>query len=92
MKIYFINKKILLGMIISIVTILLIFLYFSFSNTANTNSSSIIDSVSNNLYQKIIELYPNEKIAFLTFDDGPNVSVTPKVLDILKEKNVKASF
>lgn len=92
MRIYFINKKILLGMIISIVTILLTFLYFSFSNTSNTNSSSIIDSVSNNLYQKIIELYPNEKIAFLTFDDGPNVSVTPKILDILKEENIKASF
>lgn len=28
----------------------------------------------------------------LTFDDGPNPSVTPKILDILKEENVKASF
>ena len=33
-----------------------------------------------------------EKVAFLTFDDGPNVSVTPKILDILKKENIKASF
>lgn len=31
------------------------------------------------------------KIA-LTFDDGPHPSLTPKVLDILREKNVKATF
>ena len=34
----------------------------------------------------------NHKIAFLTFDDGPSTTVTPKVLDILKENNVKATF
>ncbi|MBW9154559.1 polysaccharide deacetylase family protein [Clostridium estertheticum] len=34
----------------------------------------------------------NQKIAFLTFDDGPSTTVTPKVLDILKENNVKATF
>lgn len=29
---------------------------------------------------------------FLTFDDGPSVTITPKVLDILKEYGVKATF
>ena len=57
-----------------------------------SNTISDIQNDSNNLYKKLIELYPNEKIAFLTFDDGPNISVTPKVLDILKEENVKATF
>ncbi|MBS5824152.1 MAG: polysaccharide deacetylase [Clostridium argentinense] len=33
-----------------------------------------------------------EKIVFLTFDDGPSTSVTPKILDTLKEYNVKATF
>jgi len=33
-----------------------------------------------------------EKIAFLTFDDGPSTSVTPKILDTLKQYNVKATF
>ena len=30
--------------------------------------------------------------AYLTFDDGPSNSVTPLILDLLKEKNIKASF
>jgi len=29
---------------------------------------------------------------YLTFDDGPSASITPKVLDILKETGVKATF
>ncbi|MBV7271449.1 polysaccharide deacetylase [Clostridium sp. PL3] len=33
-----------------------------------------------------------EKIVFLTFDDGPSVTVTPKILDVLKNYNVKATF
>lgn len=32
-----------------------------------------------------------KKIAYLTFDDGPNLN-TPQILDVLKEKNVKATF
>lgn len=33
-----------------------------------------------------------EKRVFLTFDDGPSNSVTPLILDVLKEQNVKATF
>ncbi|MBE7088837.1 MAG: polysaccharide deacetylase [Clostridiales bacterium] len=33
-----------------------------------------------------------EKIVYLTFDDGPTDSVTPKILDILKEEKVRATF
>ena len=33
-----------------------------------------------------------EKIVFLTFDDGTSKTNTPKVLDILKEEGVKATF
>lgn len=36
--------------------------------------------------------YKGEKIAFLTFDDGPDKATTGKLLDILKEKNVPATF
>lgn len=36
--------------------------------------------------------YEGEKIAFLTFDDGPNNEITPAILDILKEKDAKATF
>ncbi len=31
-------------------------------------------------------------VIYLTFDDGPSLSITPKILDILKKKNVKATF
>lgn len=33
-----------------------------------------------------------EKVLFLTFDDGPIPGVTPKVLDLLNQYNAKASF
>ncbi|WP_411681411.1 cell wall-binding repeat-containing protein [Clostridium thailandense] len=32
------------------------------------------------------------KIVFLTFDDGPSTTVTPQILDILKNNDVKATF
>lgn len=41
---------------------------------------------------KVIEQPITEKIIYLTFDDGPSYSVTPKLLDILKEENIKATF
>jgi len=34
---------------------------------------------------------PGKQIA-ITFDDGPHPTLTPKLLDILKERNVKATF
>ncbi len=33
-----------------------------------------------------------EKVVFLTFDDGASTTVTPKILDTLKENDVKATF
>lgn len=32
------------------------------------------------------------KVVYLTFDDGPSPQVTPRVLDILKANNIKATF
>ncbi len=34
----------------------------------------------------------NKNRVFLTFDDGPSSNVTPKVLDVLKENDIKATF
>lgn len=34
----------------------------------------------------------DEKLVYLTFDDGPIPEVTPWVLDILKEQDIKATF
>jgi peptidoglycan/xylan/chitin deacetylase (PgdA/CDA1 family) len=33
-----------------------------------------------------------EKYLSLTFDDGPSAALTPKLLDILKERNIKCTF
>ena len=35
---------------------------------------------------------PQKNVIFLTFDDGPNQNVTPKVLKLLKKYNQKATF
>lgn len=34
----------------------------------------------------------SQSTIYLTFDDGPSASVTPRILDILKANNVKATF
>lgn len=33
-----------------------------------------------------------ERRVFLTFDDGPSRKVTPQILDLLKQENIKATF
>ncbi len=41
----------------------------------------------------LANIYHSEtKRVFLTFDDGPSQTVTPKVLDTLKSENIKATF
>lgn len=58
-----------------------------------TNEVACSSQLSNDLMSKIIsDTNENEKVAYLTFDDGPSVSVTPKILDILKAENIKATF
>lgn len=34
----------------------------------------------------------NKKVAYLTFDDGPSKTVTPKILDLLAQYDIKATF
>ena len=36
--------------------------------------------------------FSDAKQVYLTFDDGPSQAITPQILDILNEKNVKATF
>ena len=43
--------------------------------------------------QAVENIYESEeKRVFLTFDDGPTQSVTPFILDLLKQENIKATF
>jgi peptidoglycan-N-acetylglucosamine deacetylase len=43
---------------------------------------------------KINPIYVQDgsKVAYLTFDDGPSIAVTPRILDTLKQYNIKATF
>jgi len=54
----------------------------------------IYESLNSEQMQKIESIYKNteEKRVFLTFDDGPSKTVTPHILDILKNENIKATF
>lgn len=51
-------------------------------------------SLSSDELDKIEKIYNHSdtKRVFLTFDDGPTKQVTPYILDVLKQKNVKANF
>ncbi len=43
--------------------------------------------------EQIINIYHSDtKRVFLTFDDGPSRTVTPLVLDLLKQEKIKATF
>ncbi len=92
MKILFLKRQhIYLFLFILLIISLLSFIFyhpFSFAFELTTNSN-----IDDNLKDKIASLAKNEeKIAYLTFDDGPTKKATPKILDILKEKNIKATF
>ena len=93
MKIILFTKSTLLKSIftISLIVLLLFFTlhYFNKSSIELTCNSEI----SNEFIDKIESLTnEKDKTAYLTFDDGPTTSITPKILDILKEENIKATF
>lgn len=41
---------------------------------------------------KLVKLFSQNRKVILTFDDGPHPKTTPKILDILKKRNLKAIF
>ena len=71
------------------------------NNEADLNHSSDTE-VENSAYlekyigQQVKGVMPDgadgKKVAYLTFDDGPSKTITPKVLDILKKEGVHATF
>lgn len=92
MKIFLYKKHIFFYLIICIFIILLLLLSlkhdFSFATELSLNS--ILDET---IQEKFVNLTKsNQKIAYLTFDDGPTLKATPKILDILKEEDVVATF
>lgn len=57
----------------------------------NLNTIEYRDKIAEGIANGI-DLYLNPKTMYLTFDDGPSAESTDKVLDVLKKKNVKATF
>ena len=94
MHIFIFRKRFLLFFFCILCLILLILFSFSIHDSpilaVSLNSNS---AISENLQNTFNNLSNNtDKIAYLTFDDGPRKKCTPEVLDILKEENVKATF
>ena len=55
--------------------------------------SKFVPQHNPNAQQEITNIYySEEKVAYLTFDDGPSRNITPQILDILKQENVPATF
>lgn len=61
------------------------------SSPSNNGENSIPASQSNSP-GTANQIPSGNKVAYLTFDDGPSTTVTPKILDILKKENVQATF
>lgn len=88
MRIFVLTKKgLFFSFFIVFITALILLSSLSFATdfySTNTASNNYMKDISN-------ITKGTEKIAYLTFDDGPSL-VTPKILDILGKENVKASF
>lgn len=57
------------------------------NNSSNININNTQNAADFDPYKK-----DGKKIAYLTFDDGPSTNNTPKILEILKKNNIKATF
>lgn len=54
---------------------------------------TLVPIYSENAKKEMMNIYKSSaKVAYLTFDDGPSQAVTPLILDLLKEENIKATF
>ncbi len=89
MKFFILSKNNLLFIISTILLSILLAILFLFSGKLLTVSNEY----ARHDITKIKDIYnTKEKIAYLTFDDGPTKKVTPKILDILKKNSINATF
>ncbi len=63
------------------------------SEEVPVQTSAVTTQTTTTPVQQTPEEVPmEEKLIALTFDDGPNTTTTPQVLDVLKKYNITASF
>jgi peptidoglycan/xylan/chitin deacetylase (PgdA/CDA1 family) len=60
--------------------------------TKKTDEEPDSASKSANINPAVISWPTGKKLIALTYDDGPNPRITPRMLALLKKKNVKATF
>lgn len=87
MKVYFINRFVLLAIFSIFICVILIV-----SPIKNTFLHIICSNESREVDRVIKEFKVKEKLIALTFDDGPHPTFTGKILDLLKWYNAKATF
>lgn len=92
MKLLILKKKYLyiLCILFLILFLLSTILFKPFSLAVELTTTSLLQDTTKEKFASILK--SDDKIAYLTFDDGPTQKATPKVLQILKEENVKATF
>ena len=83
MKIFYISKFKFYIIFLAFALLLISGIYYVF---AKENSVQVPYFNQKNIYSS------SEKIAYLTFDDGPNNTITPKILEILDKLQIKANF
>ena len=62
------------------------------SVTAKDTLNKLIVEPEPIIEEALEEEHIYDGIAYLTFDDGPSTTITPQILDTLKEKEIKATF
>lgn len=63
------------------------------TNNSNNEQQNSQKGLTKEQLKAIDNIYDSkEKVAFLTFDDGPSSNITPQILDVLKKEDVKATF
>ena len=69
--------------------------YLSFEEDPNADDAAIVAENTKGLLNGT-KHYPvrtdGKKVVYLTFDDGPSTTNTPRILDVLDRYNVKATF
>jgi peptidoglycan/xylan/chitin deacetylase (PgdA/CDA1 family) len=63
------------------------------NETEEQEESTTLPNLTSEGIENVKNIYKQDAhIAYITFDDGPSKTVTPKILEILEEKNIKATF
>lgn len=65
--------------------------YINYSVSDKSGNTSKVTRTVNVINRPLYTVTGNSTI-YLTFDDGPSYTITPYILDILKEENIKATF